>query len=147
VDCFAKNRLAMRFTGGRLVAGDKGKGRALKRGLYAKDFSKLELAGLRQMEADDLRQEIALLRVAIKRMLTLAQSEQDVETVARAVNCVSSAIGALNKTVRTQALLTGTSTPLNEALAGALMDEPFYSDGGEEPAQEPRWKQASLLNC
>ena len=109
------------------MAGRKGNTYVLKRGLYAQAFSKMELVGLRQMEADDLRQEIAMLRVVISRMLKLAEAEQDIELAARAVNSVSSAMGALNKTVRTHALLAGMYTPLNETLMGALMDEPFYA--------------------
>ena len=107
--------------------GKPGNTNALKHGLYAKNFSTSEVAGLRRMPADDLRQEIALLRVVITRMLELSDGERDIETAAKAMNSLSNAIITLNTTIRTHALLVGTYSPLDEALEGALADEPFYT--------------------
>ena len=115
--------------------------------MYAQDFSKPELAGLRQMEADDLCQEIAMLRVVINRMLKLAGTEQDIELAAKAVNSLATVIGALNKSMRTQTHLARTSSLFDEALMGALQDEPFYTDGSETIAKEQKWIQENLLNC
>ena len=109
------------------MPGKSGNTNALKHGLYAKSFTKSEVAGLRRMPSDDLRQEIALLRVVITRMFTKSEGEKDLELAAKAMNTLSNAITTLNTTIRTHALLTGTYSPLDDALAGALLDEPFFT--------------------
>lgn len=108
------------------MAPKPGNTNALKHGLYARHFTPGEVRDLRKMPMDDLRQEIALLRIVVSRMLALAESEPDLEAITKLMNSLSTAVTTLNTTIRTHSLLTGNYSPLDEALAGALDDEPFY---------------------
>jgi hypothetical protein len=117
------------------VAAKTGNTNALKHGLYAKRFKADEVRALKQMPNDDLRQEIALLRVVIDRILLLAEGEQDTEGAVKLMNSLTTAVTTLNTTIRTHSLLTGNYTPLDDALAGALDDVPFYVQTTEQAAE------------
>jgi hypothetical protein len=94
---------------------------ALKHGLYAKRFTHDEKLLLRRMPDDDLRQEIALLRVVTDRILGhLDHPGDDMDKFSKLVGSLTAAVTALNTTVRTHALLTGDYTPLNDADEEAL---------------------------
>ena len=109
----------------------RGNANAYKHGLYAKRFTDDQIKDLRRMPLDDLRQEIAMLRVIIDRMLELCLQDQDIEIIAKTTNSLSIAVSTLNTTIRTHALMTGTYQPLDEALAAALDEVPFYTQTTE----------------
>jgi len=114
------------------VAPKPGNTNAYKHGLYAKRFAKEEVTALKKMPADDLRQEIALLRVVIDRMLKISEGISDAEVAAKIMTSLSTAITTLNSTVRTHALMSGNYQPLDDALAGALDDVPFYEQTSDK---------------
>ena len=103
---------------------------ALKHGLYAKRFTKEERKSLGQMPDNDLRQEIALLRVVADRILkSFAEIENDADAQAKTASALTAAITALNTTVRTHALLTGQYSPLTDADDEAILSfDPFKND-------------------
>jgi len=109
---------------------------ALKHGLYAKSFTPQEKKDLAKMPLDNLSQEIALLRAVIARAWKVLEastpgSEADSEayaTYARTLASFTVAITQLGQLTRTHAILTGSYTPIDDALAEALAGfDPYYS--------------------
>ena len=93
---------------------------ALKHGLYARRFSPDELARLREMSPEDLRPEIALIRVLIHRLLDqLDSSPSHSQFTAYSDALVSHGLW-LNATVSTHALVTARDGSLLEPLEQAL---------------------------
>ena len=102
---------------------------ALKHGLYAKHFTDEERKLLRQMPESDLRQEIALLRVVVDRVLiAFSASESDTDAQAKTATALTAAVLALNTTMRTHALLTGDYSPLTDADDEAILLFDPYKD-------------------
>lgn len=111
------------------MSGKAGNLNALKHGLYAKRFTKDERKLLGQMPDNDLRQEIALLRVVTDRILaSLGNITDDADALSKTAAALTSAVTALNTTVRTHALLTGTYSPLTDADDEAIMRFDPYAD-------------------
>ena len=106
------------------MAGSKGNLNALKHGLYAKSFTKSDLAAIRKMPIDDLIHEIATTRLVISRILK--------DFIKSDTLAYSSAIASLVTCINTHAMLTGNYTPLNNALEEALDDISPYT------AKEPK---------
>jgi hypothetical protein len=104
---------------------------ALKHGLYAKRFRAEELKDLRQMPADDLRAEIALLRVTLSRITSLIEDTEDADIKTRYINAATNAALAIATLARTHAILTGKYNPLEEALIAALSQTSPYHDNRE----------------
>jgi hypothetical protein len=74
------------------------------------------------MPESDLRQEIALLRVVVDRVLTaFAAIEDDADALAKTATALTAAVLALNTTMRTHALLSGDYSPLADADDEAIL--------------------------
>lgn len=118
------------------MAAKPGNTNALKHGLYARNFTKDQRADLGKMPFNDLRQEIAALRVIVAQVMTVTQEaapapDADAETKAAYAKLVSSfatAITQLGQLARTQAILSGDDSPLNRAIDDALNGlDPYYT--------------------
>ena len=110
------------------MAGAKGNTNALKHGLYAKRYKPDEVKSLRKMPFDDLRQEIALLRVTLDRISGLLEKAQDDETKIKYTTAATNAALAIATLIRSHSILAGTYTPLDDALEKALMSlDPYYT--------------------
>ena len=122
---------------------------SIKQGLYARYFTREEIAGLREMPDNDLTFEINMLRVLIARTIELSVAEPDLEKSVWALNSISLATSRLNILIRTQVKLNSTQTPLDEVLAAALAEEPFYiedPDQGEDPGSGEAGSTGSVSN-
>jgi len=94
---------------------------ALKHGFYSQRFSSLELHDLDTALADGLDDEIALLRITIRRVFDLATEEgEDSETWFKALSTLGLASTRLAGLVRTQKLIKGDSSSVASALSQAL---------------------------
>lgn len=117
-----KQHFIIRNTYNEDVPGKTGNTNALKHGLYAKQFTDAERKLLKQMPESDLRQEIALLRVVVDRVLTaFAAIEDDADALAKTATALTAAVLALNTTMRTHALLSGDYSPLADADDEAIL--------------------------
>ena len=104
------------------MPGKVGNLNALKHGLYAQRFTKDERKLLARMPENDLRQEIALLRVVTDRILaSLDNITNDADALSKTAGALTAAVTALNTTVRTHALLTGDYSPLTDADDEAIL--------------------------
>ena len=100
---------------------------ALKHGLYAKRFQPDEVKSLRKMPFDDLRQEIALLRITLDRIAGLLEHAPDDDTKIKYISAATTASLAVATLVRAHSILAGTYTPLDDALEKALLEiDPYY---------------------
>jgi hypothetical protein len=119
----------------------KGNRNAYKHGLFGKDFSPEELAGLRKMPPNEYRHELAMMRVVVKNTFEIhkhlhAKMQRDpddiqacdAEAFSKVTNSLSVALTALNTTARTQAVLTGTDESLKDAFEQALVSLPIFID-------------------
>lgn len=94
---------------------------ALKHGFYSQRFSPLELRDLECALANGLEDEIALLRVTIRRVFDLANEEgEDAETWFKALSTLGLASTRLAGLVRTQKMIQGDSSSVATALTQAL---------------------------
>jgi hypothetical protein len=105
----------------------RGNTNALKHGLYAKRFTPLEVHGLSKMDFDDLRHEIAALRVVADRILELLAElpklEGDPErttTLAALINSYVNASTAIITAVRAHAILSGKDAGALEPIEAAI---------------------------
>ena len=93
---------------------------ALKHGLYAKHFKSGEIATVGKIETLDLVQEIAMLRVVLSRILEQQEKADKDEAKAMLWSSFANAVIALNTTIRTHALLSGSDAGVLTALEEAL---------------------------
>jgi hypothetical protein len=102
------------------MPGKRGNTNALKHGLYAKKFRAEEVAALRKMDPSDYKNEIALLRVKILNILDELEAASEHEKRMDLYDALFNAVGMLNTTARTDALINGDHgqhlTAIEEAL-------------------------------
>lgn len=116
------------------MAGKTGNTNALKHGLYAKRFTDAEKIDLGKMPPDDLRQEIAMLRVVTDRIFELLTADPtqtegkpiSPDDVVKLTNSLTTAVSTIGASIRTHAILNGSYNPLNDALLEALTRVPAY---------------------
>ena len=97
---------------------------ALKHGFYSRNFKPLELRDLDAALAEGLENEIAMLRVAARRLFETFQIDRlpDLDpdlacSLLSALGLASLRVGSL---MRVQTMLSGSSDPVSTALAEAL---------------------------
>jgi hypothetical protein len=94
---------------------------ALKHGFYSRRFNPLEINDLDVALREGVEDEIALLRVTIRRVFDLATQEgDDPETWCKALSTLGLASSRLAGLVRTQKLIKGDSSSVASALSQAL---------------------------
>lgn len=91
-------------------------------GFYARQFAPLEQADLQNLLVGDLHDEIAMLRVALRRVLDLSEGISDLAQAVRWLNTMSIAATRLASLLRTQRLLLGNDARLAETISQALSD-------------------------
>lgn len=97
---------------------------ALKHGFYSSQFSDLELNDLESALGVGLGDEIALLRVLIRRFSTILYSANfDLEEMSLFLNTLGSNMTRLAGLLRADFLISGTSdSSIMQALHGAISD-------------------------
>ena len=99
---------------------------ALKHGFYSRRFSDMERLDLEALMEDGLDSEIAMLRVATRRVFDLANGVESLEKASELLGTLSMAAGKLSGMLRVRALL-GTKQPdefltiISEAIDEALV--------------------------
>ena len=94
---------------------------AWKHGFYSRRFRALELNDLEAVLQDSLDDEIALLRVMIRRVFEFADQEAaSLEDWSTALSTLGAASTRLAGLIRTQHLASGGSDSLEDVLAKAL---------------------------
>ena len=99
---------------------------ALKHGFYSRRFSDMERVDLEALMVDGLDSEIAMLRVATRRVFDLANGVESLEKASELLGTLSMAAGKLSGMLRVRALL-GTKQPdefltiISEAIDEALV--------------------------
>lgn len=83
-----------------------GNNNALKHGFYSRHFTAPETADLADMMADGIDDEIAMLRVATRRVMALATDEQDLATACDLLDTLGTASTRLATLLRTKRLLS-----------------------------------------
>jgi hypothetical protein len=83
---------------------------ALKHGFYSRRFSDMERLDLEALMEDGLDSEIAMLRVATRRVFDLANGVESLEKASELLGTLSMAAGKLSGMLRVRALL-GTKQP------------------------------------
>lgn len=115
------------------MAAKKGNTNALKHGLYAKRFQPDEVKDLRNMPFDDLRQEIALIRLVLDKIAGDLIKAPDAETKIKYTNAAANAALAIGTLIRSHSLLNGNYSPLDEALEKALTEiDPYQTDSPQD---------------
>jgi len=94
---------------------------ALKHGFYSRRFRQLELFDLEDALKDGLNDEIALLRVIIRRVFAIASNEgQELETWFKALSTLGLAASRLASLLRTQRTLADDPSNVASALSQAI---------------------------
>ena len=119
----------------RLRGGQPGNLNALKHGFYSRYFKANEIEAIEGLEQDDLREEIAALRVIIRRILELSGDINDVNTGLRLLSTLSAAAAQLSGMVKVQAVIqqTGTEDSFEEALREAILAWHGRRGGSDSP--------------
>jgi hypothetical protein len=97
---------------------------ALKHGFYSRYFKANEIAAIQDLPTDDLSEEIAALRVIIRRILQLSADVNDVNTGLRLLSTLSAAAAQLSGLVKVQSLYLQSSAndSFEEALHQAILE-------------------------
>jgi hypothetical protein len=89
-----------------------GNNNALKHGFYARRLPSSHLAGLESTDVDNLKDEITVLRIFIRRVVDLGGEVEDLGVAVNLLRIISFATMGINRLVRTQAsLLTRPEDP------------------------------------
>ncbi len=91
-------------------------------GFYSRQFTSLEQADLQSLLVGDLHDEIAMLRIALRRVLDLSEGISDLGQAIRWLNTMSIASTRLASLVRTQRLLLGNDARIAETISQALSE-------------------------
>ena len=83
------------------------------------------------MPFDDLRPEIAALRIVGEKILSEISDDPSTDDLTKLTNSFVAAITAINTSMRTQALLQGTYNPLDDAINQALGKFEPYEEAPE----------------
>jgi hypothetical protein len=108
--------------------GQVGNQNSLKHGFYSRQFRAAESDDLAQVVGARLTDEIALLRVATRRLMELAtNSDVELETYAKALNVVGNNAMRISTLIQRQSYLTGSEqstigAEISEALRAAQVD-------------------------
>ena len=104
--------------------GQPGNLNALKHGFYSSYFKENEIDAIQGLPYDDLREEIAALRVIIRRILQLATEIEDVNTGLRLLSTLSGAAAQLSGLVKAQAVMQQSESEesFEEALRQAILE-------------------------
>ncbi len=98
----------------------KGNKNAFTHGFYARDFTNIESEDLEAVLREGLQDEIAMLRVSLRRLFRLAKQCEDVDAATKALLSLSRASGQLANLLKTQKLLTGKNNNMDEAISTAI---------------------------
>lgn len=133
------------------MAAPRGNTNALRHGLYARSYTKEQISDLGKMPFNDIRQEIAALRVVISKALLVLDAAEPATAInadgaekpsgaderiayAKLLASTTTAITQLAQLARTQAILSGDDSPLNRALDDALSGlDPYYTHDDTNP--------------
>jgi hypothetical protein len=108
----------------RALGGQPGNLNALKHGFYSSTFKENEIDAIQDLPYDDLREEIAALRVIIRRILRMATEIEDVNSGLRLLSTLSGAAAQLSGLVKAQAVMqqSGAEESFEEALRQAILE-------------------------
>lgn len=96
---------------------------ALKHGFYSATFKDLEAADLDAAFEQGLANEIAMLRVATRRLFNLSNQVTDIEEAGRVLSLLAMAAGKLAAITRVQHMLGGSQEDtVMQALQTAIQD-------------------------
>jgi len=100
----------------------EGNWNAFKHGFYSKRFRPLELSDLDTALGDGLEDEIALLRVIIRRVFECANDEekQNLDQWSRTLNTLGAASTRLAALIRTQQVVSGGGSSVLDLLSEAI---------------------------
>jgi hypothetical protein len=110
---------------GRHRGGQPGNFNALKHGFYSRIFQDREAIELEAMLDSDLKDEIAMLRVVIRRVLQYSEEPESLEDAVRVLSAISTASARLASLLRVQKMLGGAgeaTDAISEALTQIVQD-------------------------
>ena len=111
---------------------------ALKHGFYARQFKKAELTGLEKCDFDGLNDEIAILRVYIRRLIQQGSDTTDLYETAGILRILCLATASLTRLIKTQHfLVSGGEDPLMRDLHRALDEITQEIENGTFPSSLP----------
>lgn len=102
------------------MSAPKGNTNALKHGFYSRFFKDEEVNDM-QLISDDLTQEIAMLRILVRRALVLSEKVEDKDK-ASIINAVSIGTSRLGNLMHTNLILSGKASDIGSLLFKALSE-------------------------
>jgi hypothetical protein len=108
--------------------GQPGNRNALKHGFYAASFPSAEVRDLENTTFTGLSEEIALLRVYIRRVIERSRGVEDLAQVLAILRSICLATACLNRLLKTQQFLASHDDPTRRELEAALTQ--VYAEWG-----------------
>jgi hypothetical protein len=106
----------------RRPGGQPGNSNALKHGFYARHFKPHDFQDLESALRAGIQDEVAMLRVATRRLLALVEQDQDPEKAANALNVLGLAAIRIANLLKTQKMLYGETDSTAQAISTALAE-------------------------
>lgn len=98
----------------------KGNKNAYKHGFYGHTFSLIEASDLESALHEGLQDEIAMLRVSLRRLFSLSKEATDLEDASKILTSLSLACAQLANLLRTHKILVGESKTADDAISTAI---------------------------
>lgn len=98
----------------------KGNTNALKHGFYSRHFRQLEAADLEFALSNGLQDEIAMLRVSLRRLFELSDDADNPDDASKVLATLGLACTHLANMLRTQKILTGEEKSSDDAITLAI---------------------------
>lgn len=111
----------------------KGNTNALKHGLYSPRFQEAELKDLKALSEPDLTEEIAMLRLVIRRLISRLDEVETLDQLMRYTTTLSLATTQLSRLIKTQRLLLGELDEIGQAIHQAACNLALQQDHDTPP--------------
>ncbi len=102
--------------------GQRGNRNSLKHGFYSRRFSAEEINDLEVFLSEGLTDEIAMLRVVARRLLTLADEAKDLDAMISVTGTLSTVTTRLAGLLRTEKALNGNANDITDTISQALKE-------------------------
>ena len=128
---------------------------ALKHGFYSRQFQERELMDLEEIDAEGLENEIAMLRVMMRRLMERINNCEDLEQLNAVVGTLGMASSRLASMLRTESFLgkkQGVDDEISRGLRAAAIDlgiikEEDGNDEIEDEEDNERGNEAGQLHA
>ncbi len=116
--------------------GQPGNTNALKHGFYTRRFNKRELSGVEATNLKNLAEEIALIRIFVRRMVEASVREPEYYDELSVLRAICLASGTITRIIRAQLFINSDSTDFTDSINQAIHEVRIEMGIDESPDED-----------